>query len=270
VKLEAMIKSKPTLEFLLKRWQASKIEPGDTVLLHSDVVRTLLVLRRRHLESHPEIVLESFLELLREGTLLLPAFNFQFTTGATFDIRNSVSEMGLLTEVARQDSRAVRSGHPIYSFSAFGKNKGLFQGLENHSGYGPDSPFAILRELDGKIAVLDIPDERCMTFIHHVEEMHTAPYRYHKEFTGPYIDASGRSMIRSFSLFVRNLERGVETDVKPLGDRLSLEGAYTGDPPLIDSGFRAIRAKALYNYTSKIINDEEAEGMLYKSSESTQ
>ncbi len=106
--------------------------------------------------------------------------------------------MGALTEAGRAHPDAVRTEHPIYSFAVIGKEASRFRDLRNFSGYGPDSPFAVLRALDGKVAILDLVDQDSMTFYHHVEEMHDVPYRHHKTFTADYIDWDGKTTRRTF------------------------------------------------------------------------
>ncbi|TDA70079.1 MAG: hypothetical protein D9V47_03140 [Clostridia bacterium] len=61
-------------------------------------------------------------------------------------------------------------GHPIYSFAVIGALSERFHGVDNFSGNGAGSPFGILCELDGKIAVLDLDDQNSMTFYHHIEQ----------------------------------------------------------------------------------------------------
>ena len=51
----------------------------------------------------------------------IPLFNFNFTSGSTFDIRNTPSQMGSLTEYVRKITKSARSSHPVYSFCALGK-----------------------------------------------------------------------------------------------------------------------------------------------------
>ena len=99
--------------------------------------------------------------------------------------------MGALTEAGRQHPLAVRTGHPIYSFGVIGFHAEKFKAINNFSGYGDDSPFALLKKLNGKIAVLGLPDQHSMTFYHHVEEMNNVDYRYHKKFTTDYTDSIG-------------------------------------------------------------------------------
>jgi aminoglycoside 3-N-acetyltransferase len=245
-------------------WRRSGIEEGDTVLIHSSLGKSMRDIRKRGLDTSATLVLGSFLDAVGpSGTLLLPLFNFDFTKGVPFDIRNTPSRMGILTEAARQHPGAVRTGHPIYSFAVIGAGADRFKGVNNYSGYGPDSPFAILRELDGKIAILDLPDQRSMTFYHHVEEMNNVPYRYHKTFAGNYTGSDGTTSRRTYSLFVRDLERGVCTHVDPAGELLWKNGLYTGDRPGEGTRLRVISARRMYQFVSDIIVSGRAEGLLY-------
>jgi aminoglycoside 3-N-acetyltransferase len=209
-------------------------------------------------------VLQSFLEALgNDGTLLLPLFNFDFADGKPFDISETPSQMGVLTEAGRNWPGAVRTGHPIYSFAAIGRNAGRFRNICNFSGYGADSPFAILREIDGLIGVLDLEDQNSMTYYHHVEETLEVPYRYHKQFTGLYCGSDGIEKERTFGLFVRDLEAGVTTRVNPIGERLWTMGLYRGDRPGKGSGLRTISARMMFDAVADVIRAGQAEGMLY-------
>lgn len=243
---------------LAENWGKCGIHVGDTVLIHSSLRRTL-----KKYNASPQIILNSFLKAVgSEGTLLFPLFNFDFTKGVPFDIRSTPSHMGVLTETARQSPDAVRSGHPIYSFAAIGANAQLFN-VDNFSGYGSDSPFAILMEIGGKIAVLDLSDLNSMTFYHHIEEMHDVPYRYHKKFTGNYTDIFGVTTKKTYGLFVRDLEKGVLTDVNNMGEILWEQGLYSGSRPNEGIGLRTISARDMYAKVAEIIKSNRAYGLLY-------
>ncbi|EEA92903.1 AAC(3) family N-acetyltransferase [Pseudovibrio sp. JE062] len=253
------------LDFLLKRWEGSGLQKGDTVLLHSSILRTLVEARRagrRGLTA--EQILESFLALLgEEGTLLLPLFNFDFAEGKPFVFDETPSQMGALTEAGRKYPGAVRTGHPVYSFCVIGKEAPKFRHLDNKSGYGADSPFGLLRELDGKIAVLDLPDEGSMTFYHHIEEMNRVNYRYSKDFTAPYTDERGVTTDRTYSIYVRDLDMGVVTNVDPAGEVLWSKGLYSGSRPNEGGGLRSVRAQIIFEVISELIQNHGAENLLY-------
>lgn len=252
------------MRVLTESWQRSGIERGDVVLLHSNISRTLRALKRVEPGATPAMLLQSFLDAVGpKGTLLLPLFNFEFTEGKPFDIRSTPSHMGALTEAGRSHPDAVRTGHPIYSFAVIGHYAPLFTGVNNRSGYGEDSPFALLRRLHGKIAVLDLEDQHSMTFYHHVEEMRRVSYRYFKDFTGPYVNADGVTTEQTYSLFVRDLEAGVLTDVNAMGELLWEQGLYRGDRPGVGSGLRVIEADAMFAAVSDVIAGGRARGLLY-------
>jgi len=253
------------VEKLVNQWHEAGIREGDVLLIHSSIKRTLQRLIKQGMVISPQIILESFLSAIGpSGTLLLPLFNFDFTEGVPFDIRNTPSHMGSLTNVGRLHPLAIRTGHPIYSFAAIGGCSGKFKGVDNFSGYGNDSPFAMLRDLNGKIAVLDLPDQNSMTFYHHVEEMNNVPYRYHKVFKGEYIDSNGNSETRTYGLFVRNIEKGVLTHVDPTGELMWEAGLYSGYRPGEESGLRVISATKMYDFVSDIIKSGRAKGLLYR------
>jgi aminoglycoside 3-N-acetyltransferase len=252
------------IEGLAADWRRAGVEPGDSLLLHSNLKRTLRRAIKIWGRVGPQDVLESFLTAVGStGTLLLPLFNFSFTNGEPFDICTTVSEMGALTEAGRLDRRAVRTGHPIYSFAVIGAAAERCRGLANSSGYGSDSPFGLLRALDGKIGVLDLPDQNSMTFYHHVEEMLGVDYRYHKRFRGTYVDASGVASERDYAIFVRDVARGVETHVDPMGELLWLKGLYRGDRPNENTGLRTIRVRAMFEAVAEVIRTGHARGLLY-------
>jgi len=252
---------------MARQWRSAGVGAGDMLLLHSSLRRVARTVIRAGgaADQVADLVLDSVLEALGpRGTLLLPLFNFDFTSGAAFDMRSTPSQMGTLTEAGRLRPGAVRTGHPIYSFAVLGAQASRFEGLVNDSGYGPDSPFAVLRALGGKIGVLDLPDQHSMTFYHHVEEARSVPWRYHKRFEGDWIGLDGARSRRSFGLFVRDLERGVTTHVDPMGEVLWGRGFYRGDRPGQGTGLRTIDAGALFEVVAAVIDEGAAEGLLYR------
>ena len=254
----------PVVDSLARDWRDAGIRNGDLVLVHSSLRRTVRRCAQNDTPAAVTDILASFQEAVgATGTLLFPLFNFQFTEGVAFDMRSTPSQMGVLTETARQMEGAVRTGHPIYSFAAIGARADQFASIDNHSGYGADSPFAKLRELGGRIAILDLPDQHSMTFYHHVEEMKQVPYRYHKTFAGDYTDAEGMTSQREYGLFVRDLEKGVRTDVDPMGELLWEQSLYSGDRPGDGTGLRVIDAGQLFDAVERVIDSGQAEGLLY-------
>lgn len=253
------------IDTLVDNWQRCGINEGDLVLVHSSLKRVLLKIKSEFGERvTPQQVYDSLrLALGEQGTLVLPLYNFDFPKSKHFNFNTTPSQMGALTEIGRNDPQAIRTGHPIYSFSAIGKFANEFKGIDNKSGYGADSPFAKIKELDGKIAVIGLTDQNSMTTYHFVEEQNQVDYRYFKDFPGEYVDQQGNTTQRTYSLFVRDLERGVLTDVNRMMDHLWKSGAYVGDKPDEGFGMRTIRFNDLYRETEAIIQEGKAIDYLY-------
>jgi aminoglycoside 3-N-acetyltransferase len=258
------IMSDKIVDQLARDWISAGVCEGDCLLVHSDLCRTLQRMKTAEQKATPSLVLRSFLEAVgKTGTLLLPLFNFGFAKGVPFDIRNSPSKMGALAEAGRLWPGAVRTGHPMYSFSAIGAKVDLFRDLTNFSGYGHESPFGVLHRVGGKIGVIDLPDQNSMTFYHYVEESQNVSYRYHKTFVGPYIDENGVQSLRKFGLFVRRIENGIVTHVEPMAELLWQKGIYHGFRPHEGCGLRLISAAAMFDHVAAVIRSGRARGLLY-------
>ena len=246
-------------------WDGSGITTGDCVLLHSSMKRTFCYLSELGGPANPRIIIDSLLDTVGPtGTILFPLFNFDFPTSKEFSMVSTPSQMGALTEYARKEYKGVRTGHPIYSFIAIGAHQKEFSKINNKSGYGSDSPFAKLLEIDGKIAVIDLDDQNSMTSYHFVEEKCQVPYRYFKTFSGVYEGLDGSKTQREYELYVRDLEAGVITSVNRMGEILWAENLYSGHRPNIGNGMRSIPMKSLYKRTEIEIKSGRAIDALYE------
>jgi aminoglycoside 3-N-acetyltransferase len=245
-------------------WGNSGLLLGDTVLVHSSMKRVFRYLITKGYEANPALVIDSLLDVIGpEGTILFPLFNFDFPISQYFSMISTPSQMGTVTEYARLNYEGARTGHPIYSFYVLGHNAKEFLGIDNKSGYGSDSPFAKVIELNGKIASVDLVDQNSMTMYHFVEESKRVDYRYFKEFNGTYEDSLGVKSERTYSLYVRNIERGVVTNVNRMGEILWKENLYQGNRPGIGNGMRTILAKRFYERTAQEIEAGRALETLY-------
>jgi aminoglycoside 3-N-acetyltransferase len=189
------------------------------------------------------------------GTVVFPNFNFDFCKGVPFNYKTTPSHMGLLTELARRDSQAKRIYHPVYSFSLFGARAQELSQIKNISAYAEDSFFGELRRSRGKILLLNIPFQRSMTFFHHMEEVLGCDYRYMKDFTGEIIDQNGKSSVKTYKIYVRDLDRGVVTSLEPIEKRL-------GDSGVVKKGqvgpwpVKLMDAQEVFNVTKDILKEE--------------
>ena len=254
------------IDDLTERWIKSGLSSGDTFLLHSNLKRLFFEFARKKIKISVDLVIDSFINAVgKNGTIIVPFFNFDFTKNNFFSIQSTPSQMGILTEQFRKKYSLCRTGHPVYSFGVFGKNKKYFENIDNFSAYGEKSPLGILKRLNGQIAILDLDDQNSMTFYHHIEEINNVNWRYHKKFRGLYVDRNGEKKDKEYSIFVRKLELNVKTNVNPAGELLWKQGLYKGSKPFEGTGLRVIESIAMCNFITEIIKKNDAKNLLYTS-----
>jgi aminoglycoside 3-N-acetyltransferase len=172
---------------------------GDLLLIHSSFSPI-----KMFFES-PMVFLEEVLNYLGpEGTLLIPTFNFTSWTGSHyFDILETPSEMGIVTEIARIRKDGRRTKHPIYSFMVFGKLQKEFMACDDQEAFGNNSIFALFHKLNGHIMSVALNFNSSFSLQHYVEIKAGITYRRIKEFSGIYIDTDRTPRLKSYSMFVR-------------------------------------------------------------------
>jgi aminoglycoside 3-N-acetyltransferase len=230
---------------LVENFQTAGLQAGDTLLVHSSYKSLGGV------EGGPKTVIDALLEVLGvEGTLIMPTFNFDFCMGEPWDVRNTPSHMGAMTNMVREHPDAKRVFHPIYSFAILGKHAEFLTQERYKSSYGPNSLFAKLRQLDGKIMVIGLRYTDSMTFFHHVEEMEGVDYRYMKEFSGMVTDEDGNTYKDTFTMLVRDLDKGVITEVDPMGELMEEAGVITVNR-IGEAKVSLMKANEVYEFTAR-------------------
>ena len=197
---------------------------GDTALVHSDALVAAQLPPLPDSERLDLLIgaLESALG--PNGTLVMPAFSYSFTRNEPFDVRNTPSEVGMLTEHFRRKTGVCRSQDPIFSMTAKGRNAGAICSASVRECFGTDSAFAVLHRLNSHIICLGCPFTSGGTFVHYVEKRHGVDYRYDKTFSGTVLRPDGTSASESVVYYVRDLQRKSGADLRRLQRRLEDAG----------------------------------------------
>ena len=92
-------------------------------------------------------------------------------TGRTFDVKETVSQMGFISEIFRRRKGVLRSANPLHPVLAWGPQASRI--IEGHDrvlySCGAGSPFEKMLELNTKVLFFDVPFE-CFTFAHYLED----------------------------------------------------------------------------------------------------
>ena len=184
------------------------IKNGDVIFVHSDISvfgKLCTFNRNLLLKTLIDTIKESVGE---EGTVIMPTFTYSFCNDEPYDITNSKSTVGVLTEYFRKQPDVSRTIHPIFSVAIWGKHKSGLLDISKNS-FGRGSIFEKLHKMKGKIVFLGAEFQTC-TFVHYIEKIHGIPHRYVKKFKGKIrngkIEYEGE-----YDYFVRYLDRNINT-----------------------------------------------------------
>jgi aminoglycoside 3-N-acetyltransferase len=191
------------------------IKKGDLLFISSDITKLIINIYLEE-KKRPDVntIIDYFVNLVGdEGTVIVPTYNWDFCKGKTFDWKKTPCKTGGLgiTCLKRKDFK--RTKHPIYSYAVFGKEQEYLCNIDFKSSFGDDSILAYLDKHHAKNLLIDVPLKNCFTFIHYVEQNSgLVKYRYEKDFTAGYVDQFGKNSIRTYSMFVRDLDLDVQND----------------------------------------------------------
>jgi aminoglycoside 3-N-acetyltransferase len=233
------------------------VTEGKVVLVHTDAI-----VAAQFPPMSNEQRVESLIEAIdaaigASGTLVIPTFSYSFTKGEPFNVLNTPSSVGMVSEWVRTQAGVCRSADPIFSFAARGPRARELCAIPVHECFGPSSVFAALHHWNAEIVDLGCSMTRGGTFVHYVETAHAVDYRYSKVFSGTVILPDGQTCERSVIYNVRDLNRKSEADLWRLQKRLELENKLR----IADIGrsrILAVTAKDLFDTAWKMLDEDPA------------
>jgi aminoglycoside 3-N-acetyltransferase len=211
---------------LKARLKSAGIFEGDTLLVHSNFkpdsgfAGTPLDLANALAESVGE-----------KGNLLMVSLPFRgaaydyLALGKTFNLKKTLSMMGLVTEMFRRREGTLRSLHPTHPVLACGKDAEWLVADHERCLYpcGTGSPFEKFHRLKGKILFFDV-SFGSITFFHYVEDIlkERLPFPVYSDrlFSVPAIDANGENRLVQTYAFNK--------DVRRMAEKLEVEMARQG------------------------------------------
>jgi len=162
-----------TLESLAIDLRRIGLQPNDSVLVHSSLSKIGFV------AGGSQTVIEALFDVIgSQGTLLFPSFpalgrnKTHLQDYPVFDLKNTESRMGSMTEYFRKLDGVLRSFHPTDSVCAKGPLAEYF--TNSHFGqltpYNEYSPFRKLCNKNGKILMLGTTLNGACTNLHTLED----------------------------------------------------------------------------------------------------
>ena len=155
-----------------KQFRSFGIEKNDAVLMHSAFTPF------NGFQGNPGHLIDCLLNVIGpEGHLFMMSMAYTgsasayLSLGKPFDVRKTVSQMGIVSETFRRRPGVVRSANPLHPVLAFGpRSDWIVSGHEQLTySCGPGSPFEKMLELNAKVLFWDVGFE-VMCFIHYLED----------------------------------------------------------------------------------------------------
>ncbi len=224
------------------------VVPGDVLMVHSAFDRFL------GFQGGPVEVIRALQEVVGPGgTLLMPTIPFQGTaveyalSDPVFDVRQTVSRMGLITEAFRRAPGVVRSIHPTHSVAVWGsRSDAIIAGHEHaQTPCGRSTPYGRLLDYDGTILLAGVP-AHTMTFCYFVAEdlepRLAVPVLTRETYPMRWTDRDGTVQVSNVRLFSVRLDHDLSPLVRELKRRDAWRERRVGRLPLI-----LLRAREVYD-----------------------
>ena len=231
------------------------VRKGSTVLVHPDAIVAA---------QFPPMAAEQRLDLLIEtiesaigpsGTLVIPAFSYSFAKGEIFDVLNTPSAVGMVSERFRTRPGVLRSADPIFSFAGRGPLARELCAIPAKECFGSESVFAALHRWNADIVDLGCSMSRGGTFVHYVETAHGVDYRYRKVFSGTVVLSNRETCECSVVYNVRDLTRKSAGDLRRLQERLADDGKLRS-VNVGRSRITAVAANDLFDTAWKMLEED--------------
>ena len=162
-----------TLDQLVKNLEAMGVRPGDHLMVHASLSAL------GYVQGGAPTVVEALKATVgKEGALLMPTspvalLQWDYAQShPVFDVRNTPSALGKISETFRKGEDVVRSLHPTEPVAAWGAQ--AWDYVKDHTSrntpYHQDSPYAKLMQRNGKILYIGVTLDNAGTHLHTLED----------------------------------------------------------------------------------------------------
>ncbi len=180
------------------------VEKGEMLWVTADLTRLAMAVKRKERNFSADTLIDLLQEKVGEnGTLVIPAFNYNLKSNSSFDIGKTRPVTGALALVAFGRKDFTRTRHPLHSFMVWGKHSDQLSKLSNTGSFDNDSPFNYLYENNASALLIGTSVKEAFTFAHFVEATEKVSYRRDKKYRIRYTDRQGNASVRSFKLYAK-------------------------------------------------------------------
>ena len=226
------------------------VREGDTIFIHSDAL-VVMDIYGSDFNQKAETLVDALINVVGEsGTIVFPTFTYSATKGELFNVSETKSEVGVLSEYFRNRRSVVRSLHPVFSVAAIGSKKELFAKSKVDDCFGEKTCFDLLFNLNSWIFTMGCSFDR-ITFIHYIDQKLKIGHRYFKTFPA-VIDTGLERISIELQYYVRDLNRQTITKLDNLRNNLRKENLLI-EFEIGRALITGVKAMDFYNSASELI-----------------
>lgn len=157
------------------------INKGDNLFLHTNSAGLLQYVNNNKVF---DIFYDALIRRIGvNGSIVLPAYNYNFTKKKYFDYLKSKSEVGILSNYFLKKYPKKRTVNPIFSHILIGKKLSPLLKKIDYDLLGKNSIFSFFEKKNFKIICFCCQPSQ-ITFLHYLEKKNNVPYRFNKIFKG--------------------------------------------------------------------------------------
>ena len=203
-----------------------EIKMTQPILVHLDARQTLQLIDRTAATADQILdrLLMKLIELTNNAEIWVATFAYNFFEQGKIDINRDPSQVGLLSEFARNKFTLIRPD-PVFRVNIYSPRLStrnidvLRTSLFDNDLFGEGSLFSDLIAQDGSVFWFGAPLS-AMTLLHYIERRELVPYRYQKKFFGTAQWNNNNYEIESdYYVRPKGLEVGYDLSVRELAVR---------------------------------------------------
>tara|TARA_X000000950_G_scaffold166234_1_gene203039 strand:- start:4011 stop:4769 length:759 start_codon:yes stop_codon:yes gene_type:complete len=170
------------------------IKKNDKIIIHSNIAGL-----SQYYKGSKNTSCNIFISFLKKyigkkGIIIIPTYNYQFTKHKRLDLKKAKSEVGFFSNYLLIKNWKKRTLDPVFSHIIFGKIMNFNLKNINTEAFGKDSAFNFFTKEKFKIICFCCSTDR-ITFLHYIEYLLKAPYRYIKNFNGIFVNHNSKIKI---------------------------------------------------------------------------
>ncbi len=210
-------------------FKSLKIKKNDKIIIHSNIAGL-----SQYYKGNKNTNCKLFISFLKryigkKGTIIIPAYNYQFTKNKKLNLKTAPSEVGFFSNYLLIKNWKKRTLDPVFSHIIFGKINNFNSNKINTEAFGKDSLFNSLNKEKFKIVCFCCSTDR-ITFLHYIEHLLKVPYRYIKEFKGVFLKNNSKIEINyKYNVGKKNHDYSLkEKKINKLIDQKNFIKSYFG------------------------------------------